>query len=261
MRRRHYALVLLVAGMAAALMSPGLLAQRPGSFNEYEAQPKVHVLDKGDIWVLKFRFNAPRLITVDIPGRGRKLCWYLLYHVTNPDLKEPHTFVPDFELVTHDTPGVSHDQVLPTVQKAIQQIEDPTGHLDIKNSVTMENQPLLPAKPDSLPRWTTGVAIWDDVNPETNRFSIFVAGLSNGYSVDDKDIIRRKTLQLNFQRLGDRTNRDARDIHFVPPEAWIYRASTLKAPQPSKAPEAKPTAPPAPGLNPPTIEMTSPSTR
>ena len=75
----------------------------------------------------------------------------------------------------------------------------------------------------------TGVAIWDDTTKEqtlrdTTRFSIFVAGLSNGWSVDDNGKVRRKTLQLNFRRLGDRFYQDAREIHFVAPAEWVYRA-------------------------------------
>lgn len=240
MVRRWWSLALL--GTLAATAA----AQAPASLNEIEAKPKGHVKDKGDIWVLQFRFNPPRLITVDVPGRGRRLCWYLLYRVSNPNPKEAITFRPDFELKTFEN-KVSHDQVLPTVQRAVQRIEDPTGHLDIKNSVTIEDKPLPPTPPEANPRWVTGVAIWDDVSPDTNQFTIFVTGLSNGWSVDDKDVIRRKTLQLNFRRFGDRTNQDARDIRFVPPEEWVYRAINMKAPAVGKSPDKPGTpAPPAP---------------
>ncbi len=203
--------------------------------------------------MLKFRFYSPRLITVDIPGRGRRLCWYMLYEVSNTDTKEPHRFIPDFELVTLDKPAVFHDQVLPVVQKAIEKIEDPTGHLDIKNSVTIASQPLPPAKPDAVPKWITGVAIWDDVDPETNTFSIFVSGLSNGWSVDDKDVVRRKTLQLNFKRIGDKNSKDSRDIRFVRPEEWVYRpvAASKNQAKPAKPVDEKKTdAAPAPKINP-----------
>lgn len=263
MVRGQFGLALVIAGLLAATAA----AQAPTSPNEIEVKNRPLIRDKAantprdkdlqDVWVLRFRFtNPPRLITVDIPGRGRKLCWYLLYHVSNPDPKEPHTFHPEFELRTFEN-QVYTDEVLPTAQKAIEQIEDPTGHLHIHNSVTIANQPLPPTKPESTPRWVTGVAIWDNVSPDTNAFSIFVTGLSNGYSVDDKDIVRRKTLRLNFRRLGDRTSQDARDIRFVPPEEWIYRATTLRASVgPAKGPDGKPAAPkPAP------TPMTTPSKR
>ena len=263
MLRGSYALALLLAGGMAA---PALLAQTSRTPNEYEAKVQRNVQDKEEgIWVLKFRFYPPRMITVDIPGRGRKLCWYMLYHVSNPDANEPHRFIPDFELVTNDLGKrtTSPDQVLPTVQKAIQKIEDPTGHLDIKNSVTIAAKPIPPSKPDAVPRYVTGVAIWvvgrdkGEVPPDMSQFNIFVTGLSNGWSVDDQEVIRRKTLKLKFRRLGDATSREDRDVRYIQPEEWEYRAST----QPQKAAvppkpldnlpaEAKPAAAPPPGVKP-----------
>jgi hypothetical protein len=247
MWRGSFVLALALAGEAA----PALVAQTAGAPNEIEAKARLNVQDKGNVWVLNFRFYPPRLITVDIPGRGRKLCWYMLYHVSNPDTKEPHRFIPDFELVTLDTPKrVAPDQVLPAVQKAVQQIEDPTGHLEILNSVTIAAKPIPPSKPDAVARYVTGVAIWvvgdgkDEVNPATNQFSILVTGLSNGWSVDDKDVIRRKTLRLNFRRLGDRNNSDGRDIRFVDLE-WEYLASNMpqRLAVPPKPPDNKPAEP------------------
>lgn len=216
-----------------ALLALGLawsftIAQAPHNFNERDAKPQPNIQDKDDIWVLEFRFKDPRLITVDIPGRGRRLVWYMWYQVIN-NTGKPRTFIPDFELVTLDKPGVYADQVLPKAQEAISRLEDPTGHLDIKNSVTIASEPIPLSKPDAFPKTVTGVAMWDNVNPETTRFSIFVTGLSNGWSVvdgpDNKEIIRRKTLQLNFKRVGDRLNPDSRDFKFVSSE-WVYRASS-----------------------------------
>jgi hypothetical protein len=254
---RSLALALCVA---AGLAAPDARAQTSTSPNEVEAKVKGNVQDRGDVWVLKFRFYTPRMVTVDVPGRGRRVCWYLLYDVANPDPKEPHRFIPDFELVSHDAGRerkVFHDQVLPAAQKAIQQIEDPTGHLDIKNSVTIASQPLPAARPDAVPRWHTGVAIWDDVDPDTNTFSVFVSGLSNGWSVDDKEVVRRKTLQLNFKRAADRSSTDARAIRFIRPEQWEYVAVPLsKAParegkNASPAEEKKPDDGPNPTIKPP----------
>jgi hypothetical protein len=80
------------------------------------------------------------------------------------------------------------------------------------------------------------VAIWDDVNPKTNYFSIFVAGLSNGWALTDpippatKPIVRRKTLQLNFKRPGDEFFPKSSEIRFVAPARWIYRGSELSVP-------------------------------
>src|SRR5262249_6258276 len=143
------ALLSLLAVSEGAARAQGL---RP---NVKPANPQINVEDKEEfnkpgskIWVLNFAFKEPRLITVDIPGRGRRLCWYLTYEVINKT-GQPHIFIPDFELVTLDKPGVYHDQVLPKVQEAIRQIEDPTGRLDIKNSVTIAAKPIPPSPPNS----------------------------------------------------------------------------------------------------------------
>src|ERR1700722_4743907 len=99
--------------------------------NEREGKPGANVQDTDDVtspdskvWVLDFKFKDPRLIKVNVPGRGQKVCWYLWYQVINKT-KEPRTFIPDFELVTHDRTTVHHDQILPAVQEAIRQVEDP----------------------------------------------------------------------------------------------------------------------------------------
>jgi hypothetical protein len=229
----------VLAGAGAAGLA---LAANP---NERDVKPEANVQDFDEIdhdkkpdsklWVLHFRFKDPRLITVDIPGRGRKLCWYLWYQVINYT-KEPHPFNADFELVTQDPDGVYRDQVLPTVQEAIRKIEDPTDYLKIQNSVTIGAEPIPPSRKDGAPRAVTGVAIWDDqAIAESNRYSIFVSGLSNGWAVTDpaeaggEPVVRCKTLRLDFKRIGDKYYQDAREIHFMPPATWVYRAAKLKS--------------------------------
>jgi hypothetical protein len=252
---------LILRALAIALVAGGGavgLAQTTNP-NERDVKPAANVQDpdlleseKPDskLWVLHFRFKDPRLITVDIPGRGRKLVWYLWYQVINYG-KDPHTFIPDFELVTQDKDGVYHDQILPSAQEAIRKIEDPTDLLKIKNSVTISADPIPPSKKDGPARAVTGVAIWDDKDiAESNRYSIYVSGLSNGVALTDpvepmgKPVIRRKTLRLDFKRIGDQYYQDAREIHFMPPATWVYRATNLKAKDEKK--EEKPAAPTPP---------------
>lgn len=226
-------LVFAAAGLAAAI-NP----------NERLVKPESNAQDADDIhsptskvWVLDFKFKDPRLIKVDVPGRGQKVCWYLWYQVIN-NTSLPRTFIPDFELVTTDRHTVHHDQILPKVQDAVRQLEDPTDYLKIKNSVTIAAEPIPPSKKDAEPRAVTGVAIWDDVDPDSNYYTIFVSGLSNGWAVTDdpdkpgdKSVIRRKTLQLNFRRLGDRYYQRSEAIHFVQPPQWIYRGASLSTPE------------------------------
>jgi hypothetical protein len=262
--RRRYALALAL--LLAPMLSLGVVFGA-GPFNEHEAKGLKSDLDKQNVWVLDFRFKAPRLIKVDIPGRGTRICWYLWYQVINnpPPMgkgsKEPVTFIPDFELVTQDddNPGVYHDEILPKVQDAINRIENPSGadYLMAKNSVTIANTPIPPSKEDAFPVAITGVAIWDGTPADpskrdpkkkdlsnSRRYSIFVSGLSNGWVIidpakkGDPKVVRRKTLQLNFKRVGGQFLMDSREISFIPPAEWMYRASSLKvSPAPKKAEE------------------------
>lgn len=220
-------------------------APAQNSFNEREVKSTTAPGDKGDVWAFDFRFKDPRLIKVTYPGRGTRIFWYMWYQVINRT-GEPRRFAPEFELVTHDNLGTYRDEVLPKVVEAITQNEDPTGYQEIKNSVTIATNPIPVSKPadQAFPQAITGVAVWDaspaDLKKrddkdakdlmDCTRFSIFVRGLSNGSVTVDPPapglapITRYKTLQLNFRRQGDRFSLDARDISFVPPAEWIYRA-------------------------------------
>jgi hypothetical protein len=241
-------LALLAGALPLGLVS----AQGPYTFNEREVRSQASALDKPDVWTLDFRFKDPRLIKVNVPGRGPRICWYLWYQVINRT-GEPRSFRPDFWLVTLEPPAVFHDEILPTVEDAIRKREDPTGYQEIKNSVTIAAQPIPQSKADgeAFPRAVTAVAIWDGASAEpkgrdpaqkdladANRFTIFVSGLSNGWVLVDPmgkakpelPVVRRKTLQLNFKRVGDRYYMDSREISFVPPAQWIYRAAELKLP-------------------------------
>jgi hypothetical protein len=228
-------------------------------FNEREVKADSSPLDPGFVWAFDFRFKDPRIVTVKIPGRGERICWYMWYQVVNRTGK-PQQFVPDFELVTLDHPAVHPDEVLPIVEEEVRKLEDRTGYQNIKNSVTISKLPIPVSPPvdKGFPRAVTGVAIWDaaPADPkkrpagtkdlsDTTRFSIFVRGLSNGFRTLDPiapglpPINRYKTLQINFKRVGDRFSVDSRDIVFVPPAEWIYRASGRKIDDDKKGPEKK----------------------
>jgi len=234
--------------------------------NEEVVKPGVNIEDEfvrktGKMWVLDFKFKTPRLITANIPGKGSRLCWYLWYQVTNYG-PEPVTFVPDFQLYTHDKGMTYPDQILPAVQDAIRKVEDPSDYLKIKNSVSIAAVPIPPSNPKADPKPVTGVAIWIDPNEadpgddaaekarkaklpklaDSASYSIFLAGLSNGFTLTDtvppgpKQQVRRKTLQMSFRRFGDKTLMKSDSIRFQAPANWIYRASKVEL---SLPPEAK----------------------
>jgi hypothetical protein len=246
--------------LAVPALGLALSAARPqAGFNEREVKAQTSALDKADVWAMDFRFKDPRMIVVNYPGRGTRVFWYMWYQVVNRT-KEPHRIAPVFELVTHDHPAVYRDEVLPTVEEAIRKQEDTAGYQKIKNSVTISETPIPPSKPaeEAFPIAVTGVAIWDasSLDPkkrdpkdrdlaETTSFSIFVSGLSNGsVQVDGPApglpaVTQYKTLQLNFRRKGDRYSIDPRDVEFISPAKWIYRAAGRTIAPAEKAPEVK----------------------
>src|SRR6516162_11753139 len=107
-RAARWAALALVGGLAAlAWGQPG----GTNNFNERTVDRQPTPEDKSGIWVLDFHFKDPRVVTVDIPGRGRRLVWYLWYQVSN-NTGEPRIFEAIFVWVCHDEDTVHHDQVL-----------------------------------------------------------------------------------------------------------------------------------------------------
>jgi len=246
--RTRLAFCLLLAVVVLGLASSTAMPQ--GGFNEREIKAQASALDKSDVWAMDFRFKDPRMIVVNYPSRGTRVFWYMWYQVVNRTGK-PQKIGPSFELVTLDNPAVYKDEVLPAVIDEIGKVEDPTGYQKIKNSVTISKQAIPKSLPpdEAFPFAITGVAVWDATaadpkkrDPkvkelgETTSFSIFVSGLSSGsVQVDGPapglpPITQYKTLQLNFRRKGDRYSVDPRDIEFIAPAKWIYRAAARTIP-------------------------------
>jgi len=233
-------MIMAIRAPRIAVVSTGLLlaavaalpAQAPGGYNVIVAPPKANVQDKEDVWVLNFQFKGPRVLTTDVPGRGRKTVWYVWYQVWNTT-GVPRYFLPDFELLanTGSTSTLHRDEVLPKVQEEIARREGVPGFDVVHNSTTIAAKPIPVTKPDSRPAYVTGVAIFPDVvekAPALTSFSIFVGGLSNGWEVRD-GVIRRKTLQLNFFRPADARSQNTEAIRYTSQE-WIYRGTGVKAP-------------------------------
>ncbi len=229
-----------------------------------------------DIWALELAMKPLRMMHVDIPqpsGRAqRKLIWYLVYRVRNTGAGlssveqedgdfmtieksvDSLRFIPQFVLVSQDRDAQGNrvrkaylDRILPAAYEAIRRRELPRGEL--LSSVQMAEQKVLLEKGRSIDGlW--GVAIWEDVDPEIDFFSVFVGGLTNAYHWNDPPgehqlgdplghgrQITRKTLQLNFWRPGDEYAENEQEIRFGVPHGkanrygvdegvayrWLYR--------------------------------------
>lgn len=123
-------------------------------------------------WELDFRFEDPKRIEVEVPGRGREVYWYMLYTARNPS---PQTvrFFPIFELVTQQLEVIPTDMgIHPIVFQAIRE----------RHKLTY---PYLVPPSEAIGPLRTGddyaresVAIWRGDALDTNSFKIFVQGLS-----------------------------------------------------------------------------------
>ncbi len=204
--------------------------QRPWSPNLAK-----HVQYLHDVYYLEFWFKPVRLIWVDVPqpdGRFvRKQIWYMVYRVRNTGQK-PVRFIPQFVLHAEDLKRYYPDRLVPVALKPIMERERPPRVLlDTVQMASIELPPAEPGKANSI--W--GVACWEDVDPSTDFFSVYVQGLTNAYrreAVADAEgkkrwKFTRKTLQLNFWRPGDAVDPHDREIRFGRPGhvayRWVYR--------------------------------------
>lgn len=192
-----------------------------------------------DAHALEFTFKPVRFIEVDLPtfaGKARrKQIWYLLYHVKNLGDK-PYRFIPRFELHSIDHDKWYPARLIPLATAAIQKREDPNRELKNIVEIAGDIPPSTPEEDKSV--W--GVVTWEDVDPQTDRFSIYVTGLSRSYRWEDPAgaykageplgagrKFERKILQLNFWRPSDDRFENEREIRFGAPDEvdyrWIYR--------------------------------------
>lgn len=228
-----------------------------------------------DVWCLEFAFKPLRMIAVDVPqpsGRvQRKLIWYIVYRVRNTGAgltgkvnddgtfetaaksTDAIRFVPELVLVSNDRSGGERvrkaylDRIVPAALGPIQQRELPRGVLMNSADLALED---LKVEAGRTQEGVWGVAMWEDVDPQIDFFSVYVRGLSNGvewtdppgaFKAGDPPGTGRKftykTLQLNFWRPGDDIGENEREVRFGPaPERgafydsgegvayrWVYR--------------------------------------
>lgn len=222
------------------------------------------------LWRLEFAFKPLRMIRLEATDTESepRLIWYLVYRVKNtgdalkPVASEdsgayegsvepsgPIRFSPHFVLQGHDVGPEGGklyrsylDRVAPGAVEPIRMREVPGRRL-----LTSVDMPLEPIEPGQE-AW--GVAMWKEIDPEMDFFSVYVRGLTNAYRWTDPPgaysagdppgtgrEFAHKTLQLNFWRPGDRFMQHESEVRYgVPPgkaalygvdegvaHKWVYR--------------------------------------
>jgi hypothetical protein len=170
-------------------------------------------------WELKFEHGTPKRVVVQ-PEHGNvpKAYWYMTYSVTNETDKE-QLFLPAFELLTEDGRVIRNDINIPhSVFEAVKKRE---GVRFLEPAALIGGE--LRIGPDQA---KDGVAIWPEPAAEMGTFSVFVSGLSGEIATvkgaDGKDVILRKTLQLNYLIRGDDAYPGEDQVNENPQE-WIMR--------------------------------------
>jgi hypothetical protein len=160
--------------------------------------------------------------TVEVGGK-RKLVYYLYYRVINRTGK-PREFVPHFVLET-DTKKRLEEAVIPQAVEIIQAREDKSRRV---LGATEIDGVIPPSTKEGVDDAVFGVAVWDNVDPNADRMSIYVRGLSDGFQEvpaadGGKPTVKYKTLRIDLIRRGDAHNLDEKEIQLAdPPYEWIY---------------------------------------
>ncbi len=201
---------------------------------------------QSDLWILDLYFKPMRQIAIEVtdPITGKKqpeYVWYIVYRAytreladrkdTNAPVNEfdpavkPPMFVPEFVLVTNDTdsPEFYTDVLCPEALEAINRREKGNylGSVDVTGPIPKAG------KTGSGRKGIEGVAIFRGVNPDADRFTVYMTGFSNGIQVvkqpDGSTSILNKTIMQKYWRRGDRFNQS--EVEIVPDgqPSWIYR--------------------------------------
>jgi hypothetical protein len=202
---------------------------------------------QNDLYVMDLYFKPMRMITIELTDpktQDKKLdyVWYIVYRGFNRKLDTkgtenapvneldppvaPQLLIPEATLVVTDANrhAVYPDQVIPEALAAINKREK--GHF--KDSVSIVGpvpEATDPGSPDAVA--VEGVFMWRGINPDANRYSVFMTGFSNGIRTingpDNTPVTQTKTIMQKYWRRGDRFDQRESEIVLDGDVQWIYR--------------------------------------
>ena len=203
-----------------------------------------------DFWILDVYCKPIRMIPVELTNAqtGEKkleYVWYIVYRAFHQRASEPiddtsprnefdppvspPLFIPEATLVVtdNDRHAIFPDQVIPEALAAINKREKANYKtaVDVVGPLVDESE----AKASDR-KGVWGVMMWRGIDPDADKYTVFLAGFSNGIrklnGPDDVTIIQTKTIMQKYLRRGDRFDQAEPEIIPDPskPESeWIYR--------------------------------------
>jgi hypothetical protein len=208
--------IALLLVVLAALICP----QR--SANAYPVPSKYPVS-----WELKFEYERPRRIVVEVPGESvPKAYWYLPFTVINKTDQDVN-FLPVFEMVSKSGKVARSDRNIP--KAVFDRVKNAIGNKLLEPMISVAGK--LHVGEDQA---KDSVAIWEEPEAEMGSFSLFIRGLSGesvelkddaGTAINDKDgkpIILFKTMQLDYTVSGDEVYAGNDPVKNVK-QSWVMR--------------------------------------
>lgn len=244
----HRLPALITLGVWGALMPAGVDAQsiRRNEIMVPRSVPSDEELDQYKVWTLDVYMKPMRMIPVELtdPATGMKKLEYVRYityravprkPVERVDANAPENqfdepvspplFIPEFTLVItdNDRHEEHQDQVIPEALIAINKREK----ANYKSSVNVVG-PIPEVAEEGAPvNELMGVAMWRGIDPEADRYTVYMTGFSNGYrktdGPDGTPIVLTKTIVQKYIRRGDRFEQKEAEIELEGDPKWIYR--------------------------------------
>lgn len=222
-----------------------------------------------EIQIKPLRFTRMSVVDPATGQANRELVWYMVYRIIprdytelagegQPDLirklqdpendpanklDEPVSSirVPRFVLQTQrdrDSEKAEHvDELNLEIQKAIfaREVARRGGSLKLHNSVEAIGEVPAPVSirdPDQLATAMYGVAIWRNVDPETDFCSVTMSGLTNAYRIspmaDGPEVVEHKVVVQEFSRPGDQFFQEEQEFRVIGEPQWTWRAGSAK---------------------------------
>lgn len=134
--------------------------------------------------------------------------------------------LPRFIMKTEDNDGEEEyvDEISLEIQKAVFQREFGRRGLELKMLNSVEaigeiGESVPGSDKDALKKAVYGVAVWRNVNPKADFFSVIMSGFSNAYRIttdaNGNHIVEEKVIVQKFARPGDEFEQDEMEFRFI----------------------------------------------